>query len=126
MQTGRFADAHRAMADVIALIHLLAHRLSHGGTVIGDLLANAERPTIRVEATGAAFEKRGVLKGRATAGMRASASGGARSPRSTWKTRRCGWPGRAVSGARQGPGRSLGTSDIVDRKKGGASAPPPI
>lgn len=64
MQIGRFADAHRAMADVVSLIHLLAHRLPHSGTVLGDLLANAEKPTIRFEATAAPFEKRGVLKAR--------------------------------------------------------------
>lgn len=64
MQIGRFNDAHRAMSDVVSLIHLLAHRLPHGGTVLGDLLAIAERPTIRFEATGAPFEKRGTLKAR--------------------------------------------------------------
>lgn len=64
MQIGRFNGAHRAMADVISLIHLLAHRLPHGGTVIGDLLAKAERPTVRFEATGAPFDRRGELKAR--------------------------------------------------------------
>ncbi|NIJ15061.1 3'-5' exonuclease [Sphingobium vermicomposti] len=64
MQIGFFSEAHRAMADVIALIHLLAHRLSDGGTVMGRLLANAERETVRVEATGAPFEKRFELKAR--------------------------------------------------------------
>lgn len=64
MQIGRFNEAHRAMADVVSLIHLLAHRLPHGGTVIGDLLANAEQPTIRFEATGASYGKRGELKAR--------------------------------------------------------------
>lgn len=61
MQIGRFNGAHRAMADVVSLIHLLAHRLPHGGTVLGDLLISAERPTIRFEATGAPFERRGLL-----------------------------------------------------------------
>ncbi|KQN80548.1 3'-5' exonuclease [Sphingomonas sp. Leaf62] len=64
MQIDRFNGAHRAMADVVSLIHLLAHRLPHGGTVIGDLLANAERPTVRFEATGAPFDRRGELKAR--------------------------------------------------------------
>ncbi len=64
MQIGRFADAHRAMADVISLIHLLAHRLPHGGTVLGDLLTGAERPTIRFEATNAPFDRRSLLKAR--------------------------------------------------------------
>lgn len=64
MQIGRFNGAHRAMADVISLMHLLAHRLPHGGTVLGDLLTSAERPTIRFEATGAPFDRRGLLKAR--------------------------------------------------------------
>ncbi|KZE11220.1 MULTISPECIES: 3'-5' exonuclease [Sphingomonas] len=64
MQIGRFNNAHRAMADVVSLIHLLAHRLPHGGTVIGALLANAAKPTIRFEATGASFDRRSALKAR--------------------------------------------------------------
>ncbi len=63
-QIGRFNTAHRAMADIVTLLHLLAHRLPHGGTVIGDLLAHAERPTVRFEAIGAPFNRRGQLKGR--------------------------------------------------------------
>jgi DNA polymerase-3 subunit epsilon len=42
----------------------LAHRLPHGGTVIGDLLASAERPTVRFEARGAPFDRRAQLKSR--------------------------------------------------------------
>ena len=64
MQIGRFSEAHRAMADVIALLHLLAHRLPHGGTILRDVLANAERPTVRFEATKAPYERRGLLKAR--------------------------------------------------------------
>ncbi len=64
MQLGRFNGAHRAMADVISLIHLLVHRLPGGSTVLGDLLASAEQPTIRFEATGAPFDRRGQLKAR--------------------------------------------------------------
>lgn len=63
-QAGAFNEAHRAMADVVSLIHLLAHRLPHGGTVIGDLLANAAQPTIRFEATAAPFDRRSILKAR--------------------------------------------------------------
>ena len=61
-QIGRFNTAHRAMADVVTLLQLLAHRLPHGGTVIGDLLANAARPTVRFEAVGAPFDRRAQLK----------------------------------------------------------------
>lgn len=64
MQIGHFNDAHRAAADVISLVHLLAHRLEDGRTVLADILANAERPTFRVEACGAPFEQRGRLKAR--------------------------------------------------------------
>ena len=50
MQLGFFSTAHRAMADVVSLIHLLAHRLPSGMTVMGELLANAKRDTMRFEA----------------------------------------------------------------------------
>lgn len=63
-QIGRFNNGHRAMADVITLMHLLAHRLPSGGTVLGALLAKAERPTVRFEAIGAPFGRRGQLKAR--------------------------------------------------------------
>lgn len=64
MQIGRFNGAHRAMSDVVSLMHLLAHRLPHGGTVLGDLLERAERRTVRFEATGAPFDRRSLLKAR--------------------------------------------------------------
>lgn len=64
MQLGFFNTAHRAMADVISLIHLLSHRLPHGQTVLGALLANAEKASIRFEATGAPFDRRNLLKAR--------------------------------------------------------------
>lgn len=64
MQLGWFNDAHRAMADVISLLHLLAHRLDDGRTVLGQLLENAALPTLRIEATGAPFDKRSTLKAR--------------------------------------------------------------
>ena len=62
MQCGYFNTGHRAMADVVSLLHVLAHRLDTGGTVIGAILNTAQRPSIRIEATAAAFEKRGILK----------------------------------------------------------------
>ena len=64
MQIGRFNDAHRAMADVVSLLHLLAHRLDDGRTVLGQLLKNAATPSLRIEATGAPFDRRSALKGR--------------------------------------------------------------
>ena len=64
MQLGFFNTAHRSMADVISLLHLVAHRMPHGGTVLGDLLVNAEHPTVKFEATAAPFDKRNLLKAR--------------------------------------------------------------
>ena len=64
MQAGWFNTAHRAMADVVSLIHLRAHLLLGGRTVLGMLLDRAAQPTIRIEATGAPFDRRGVLKAR--------------------------------------------------------------
>lgn len=62
MQIGRFNEGHRAMADVISLLHLLAHELDDGRTVMGLLLDNAERASVRLEAVGAPFDKRDLLK----------------------------------------------------------------
>lgn len=64
MQIGRFNDAHRAMADVVSLMHLLAHCLDDGRTVLGELLETAATPTLRIEAVGAPFERRSALKNR--------------------------------------------------------------
>lgn len=64
MQTGRFNEAHRAMADVVSLMHLLAHRLDDGRMVLGQLLENAATPSLRIEATGAPFDRRSALKAR--------------------------------------------------------------
>ncbi|MCE7797358.1 DNA polymerase III subunit epsilon [Sphingobium sufflavum] len=64
MNIGFFNDGHRAMADVLSLVHLLAYRLPDDRTAIGALLDAAERTTISVEATGAPFSMRHLLKGR--------------------------------------------------------------
>jgi DNA polymerase III subunit epsilon len=63
-QIGYFNDAHRAMTDVVSLVNLLAHRLPSGRTVLADLLDNASRTTIRLEATGAPYSRRHYLKRR--------------------------------------------------------------
>lgn len=63
-QIGYFNDAHRAMTDVISLVHLLAHRLPSGRTVLIDLLDNASRRTTRLEAADAPYRKRHHLKRR--------------------------------------------------------------
>lgn len=63
MQVGHFNTAHRAMSDVVSLLHVLAEpALGLPLTVMGALLAKAEQPTVRIEATGAPFDKRAELK----------------------------------------------------------------
>lgn len=63
-QMGWFYDAHRAQTDVDALLHLLDHRFEGGATVLKGLVAAAAAPTWIVEAVGAPFEAKGILKGR--------------------------------------------------------------
>lgn len=78
---GFFVDAHRALDDADALLHLVSHhspihRGSHGASAAGDaeddggptylaeLLANARKPARRVIAAGAPFETKDALKSR--------------------------------------------------------------
>lgn len=61
---GWFYEAHRASADVTALLHLLDHRLPGGETVLKQLLDKARRDTWIVEAMGAPFEVKDKLKRR--------------------------------------------------------------
>jgi len=61
---GWWYDAHRASTDVNALIHLLDHRLGDGHTVMKELWRNAMQPTWVVEARGAPFEAKNVLRDR--------------------------------------------------------------
>ena len=64
MQMGLFNDAHRALADVVSLLHVLAHRCDDGRTIMGQMLETAATPSLRIEAVGAPFEQRGLLKAR--------------------------------------------------------------
>jgi DNA polymerase-3 subunit epsilon len=64
LQCGWFFKAHRAADDVNALLHLLDHRLENGATVMKELLVNAARPTVVVDAVGAPFSAKDVLKER--------------------------------------------------------------
>lgn len=64
MQMGYFTTGHRADADVISLAHLLTHRPDGVHPLIAELLARAAQPSLRIEATGAPFDKRHVLKAR--------------------------------------------------------------
>ena len=63
-QIGLFHQGHRAAADVRALVHLLAHRLPGGETVLASLVDTASRPTWRLEALGAAYSHKEALKAR--------------------------------------------------------------
>lgn len=63
MQNGLFAPtAHNALDDVEALINLLACRLTGGKTVMAEALANAQVPTVRIDAERAPFSIKDELK----------------------------------------------------------------
>lgn len=63
---GFFYTAHRATADCLAGIHLLAQKLPQSNaTVLGTLLESARRKTLRIWATGSPFESKDLLKSRA-------------------------------------------------------------
>jgi len=63
-QMGWFYDPHRASTDVTALLHLLDHRLSPFGTALRHAVDAGRTPSCLVEAVGAAFETKDVLKAR--------------------------------------------------------------
>lgn len=64
MEAGWFFPPHRAAADIAALLHLLAHPIEGGTTVLAHLIGRAERQTIRLEATRSSFGLKDVLKAR--------------------------------------------------------------
>lgn len=64
MQSGYFNNGHRASADVVSLAHLLAQRLQDWRPAMASLLENADRPTVRIDATRAGYEAKDLLKGR--------------------------------------------------------------
>ena len=62
---GVFYDGHRAEADCVAGVHVLAQRLPRSGTVaMNALLDAARRRTVRFAAVGAPFETKDLLKAR--------------------------------------------------------------
>lgn len=63
-QTGFFFKAHRAGADVDALIALLSSSDGEGCTVLSELLETASKPTWRIAAVGAHFDTKDALKER--------------------------------------------------------------
>jgi len=61
---GLFFDGHRADADCLALIHLLQQPFDDGTLPLQLLLASARSSSVVVWATGAAFDKKDILKQR--------------------------------------------------------------
>lgn len=61
---GFFNARHRADADVAALVALLAAMLPSGRTACSEMILSAQRPTVRIAASGAPFEVKHLLKGR--------------------------------------------------------------
>lgn len=62
---GFFADSHRALADVDALLHLLTQSdWTTRKTYLNELLTNARRPLARVVAANSPFESKDQLKER--------------------------------------------------------------
>ena len=64
-QMGWFYDAHRADADVTALLHLIDHRRPGSSrTMLAEAVATAARPGWRIEAIGAPYKAKDGLKSR--------------------------------------------------------------
>lgn len=64
-QMGWFYEAHRADADVTALLHLIDHRPPGSSrTMLAEAVATAARPGWMIEAVGAPFKAKDRLKSR--------------------------------------------------------------
>ena len=62
---GLFADAHRAIADCQALLHILSSPFgAEGKPALATLLANARETTIRIFAVDSPFDRKHLLKAR--------------------------------------------------------------
>ena len=65
LQSGHYHEAHRALDDVTAALHLLTLRSSSAGTTaLAELLAKAREPTARVWAEGAPYRHKDELRRR--------------------------------------------------------------
>jgi DNA polymerase-3 subunit epsilon len=64
LQSGRFFEGHRARNDTSALTTLLGTTAEDGRTILAHLLERCERKSVRIDATGAPFEAKDLLKGR--------------------------------------------------------------
>lgn len=63
-QIGFYNKGHRAMADVTSLVHLLSWQAPDGRCLLAHLRDRSDRVTTRVEARGAPFSKKDLLKAR--------------------------------------------------------------
>ncbi len=62
---GWFYDAHRALVDCHALLHVLARPVGQSATTgLSQLIAAASKPSFKLRATGSPFESKDKLKGR--------------------------------------------------------------
>ena len=77
----RFFDGHRALDDVLALVHLLQQPLTLGPTAFELMMREAAGVSVRVWATASPYERKAALKAR---GYR-WASGEGRTPRAWWR-----------------------------------------
>jgi DNA polymerase-3 subunit epsilon len=64
LEAGYFFAGHRAEQDVLAVLHLLAHRSPSGHPLLASLIVRAQRTAIRIDAVGAPFSSKDVLKAR--------------------------------------------------------------
>lgn len=64
LQRGWYFEGHRAENDVRALTQLLAEQLDDGRTILARLLEHCEADSLRIDAVGAPFEAKDLLKGR--------------------------------------------------------------
>ena len=63
-ERGWFYDAHRALVDCHALLHVLAAPLANGQTGLARLIEGAAQSRYKLRATGAPFESKDILKAR--------------------------------------------------------------
>ena len=61
---GFYYESHRAMSDVVALIHLVTHEAEESDNAALELIANAEKPTYKIAALNSPFETKDILKSR--------------------------------------------------------------
>lgn len=64
LQSGRFFEGHRAGHDVTALTSLLATTTADGRTILSHLLERCMRDSFRIDAVGAPFEAKDMLRAR--------------------------------------------------------------